>query len=56
MLSATPIPRTLAMSYLADIDVSHDSVLVFRRHLAVQKLNLELRENLFDFFTCLSGY
>ena len=22
MLSATPIPRTLAMSYLADIDVS----------------------------------
>ena len=45
MLSATPIPRTLAMSYLADLDVSViDELPIGRKPIVTKLLNLQRKD------------
>lgn len=49
MLSATPIPRTLAMSYLADLDVSViDELPPGRRPVATKLISAQRREDVME--------
>ena len=49
MLSATPIPRTLAMSYLADLDVSIiDQLPVGRKPIVTKLINLHRKDQVIN--------
>ncbi len=58
LMSATPIPRTLAMSYLADLDVSIiDELPPGRQPIQTKLFKLDKRPQIFDYLNrqCLSG-